>query len=122
MRVFLDSVSGVRRAVLFGVLALLSVVGYAQGDALQEANRLLKAGQHQQALDEVNKVIAAKPQGAQADAQARFLKGVILAEQGNAKEAIDVFQKLTQDYPRLPEPYNNLAVIYASQGDRKSVV
>src|SRR2546425_9737176 len=27
-----------------------------------------------------------------------------------------IFTKLTQDYPELPEPYNNLAVIYASQG------
>jgi ketosteroid isomerase-like protein len=27
-----------------------------------------------------------------------------------------VFQKLSEDYPELPEPYNNLAVLYASQG------
>jgi tetratricopeptide (TPR) repeat protein len=41
---------------------------------------------------------------------------LILTEQGNSKEAIEIFTKLTQDYPELPEPYNNLAVIYASQG------
>ncbi|HET7198006.1 MAG TPA: tetratricopeptide repeat protein, partial [Burkholderiales bacterium] len=46
----------------------------------------------------------------------RFLKGLILTEQGKQAEAIDVFTKLTRDYPSLPEPYNNLAVIYASQG------
>ena len=73
---------------------------------------LLKAGRYPQALEHVNKVIAAKPQ----DPQARFLKGLILTEQGDTKDAIEVFQKLTQDYPDLPEPYNNLAVIYASQG------
>jgi tetratricopeptide (TPR) repeat protein len=60
----------------------------------------------------VNKALAAKPR----DAQTRFLKGVILTEQGNTREAIDIFTRLTQDYPDLPEPYNNLAVIYASQG------
>ena len=49
-------------------------------------------------------------------AQARFLKGLIFADQGNAKDAIDMFLQLTEDYPDLPEPYNNLAVIYASQG------
>ncbi len=79
---------------------------------LEDASRLFKSGQHQQALARVNKAIAAKPN----DPQARFLKGLILAEQGNGKEAADIFLKLTQDYPELPEPFNNLAVIYASQG------
>jgi Flp pilus assembly protein TadD len=81
-------------------------------DEVQEAAKLLKAGQHKQALELVNKVLAAKPR----DAQARFLKGLIFTEQGKSKEAIEIFTKLTQDYPELPEPYNNLAVIYASQG------
>ena len=84
----------------------------AHADDVQDAAKLLKAGQHKQALDLVNKVLTAKPR----DAQARFLKGLILTEQGNTKEAIEIFTKLTQDYPELPEPYNNLAVIYASQG------
>jgi tetratricopeptide (TPR) repeat protein len=84
----------------------------ARGDDLQDASKFLKAGQHSQALERVNKVLKAKPR----DPQARFLKGIIVTEQGNSKEAIDIFTKLTQDYPELPEPYNNLAVIYASQG------
>ncbi|MGH8669433.1 MAG: tetratricopeptide repeat protein [Burkholderiales bacterium] len=94
-----------------GLCALLAAAP-AFGDALQEANQLLKAGQHQQALERVNKALAAKPR----DPQARFLKAVILTEQGNTREAIDIFGKLTQDFPELPEPYNNLAVIYAAQG------
>jgi tetratricopeptide (TPR) repeat protein len=85
---------------------------FARADDLQEAQQLLKSGKRDQALERVNKVLAAKPK----DAQGRFLKGVILTEQGKQSEAIDVFSKLTQDYPSLPEPYNNLAVIYASQG------
>ena len=84
----------------------------AHADDVQDAAKLLKAGQHQQALERVNKVLASKPR----DPQARFLKGLIFTEQGNTKDAIDIFTKLTQDYPELPEPYNNLAVIYASQG------
>jgi tetratricopeptide (TPR) repeat protein len=44
------------------------------------------------------------------------MKGLIFTEQGRQSEAIDIFTKLTQDYPTLPEPYNNLAVIYATQG------
>jgi Flp pilus assembly protein TadD/ketosteroid isomerase-like protein len=84
----------------------------ARADDLQDASRMLKAGQHQQALERVNKALAAKPR----DPQARFLKGLIFTDQGNTKDAIDIFTKLTQDYPELPEPYNNLAVIYAAQG------
>jgi Flp pilus assembly protein TadD len=94
------------------VLIALAVALPVCADDVQEAAKLLKAGQHKQALDLVNKVLAAKPR----DAQARFLKGLIFTEQGKSKDAIEIFTKLTQDYPELPEPYNNLAVIYASQG------
>src|SRR5688572_7658710 len=98
-------------AVLFATLFAAGVAS-AQSDDVQEASKLLKSGQHQQALERVNKALAARPK----DAQARFLKGLIFAEQGNSKEATEVFLQLTKDYPDLPEPYNNLAVIYASQG------
>ena len=92
--------------------ALLAASSAAFADEVQDAGKLLKSGQHQQALERVNKVLAAKPK----DAPARFLKGLIFAEQGNTKDATDVFLALTKDHPDLPEPYNNLAVIYASQG------
>jgi tetratricopeptide (TPR) repeat protein len=102
-----------RLAALLGwVLIALATALPARADDLQEAQKMLKAGQHRQALALVDKVLASSPR----DANARFLKGVILTEQGKAKEAIDIFTKLTQDRPELPEPYNNLAVIYASQG------
>jgi tetratricopeptide (TPR) repeat protein len=100
-------------AAILAALLLLSTAGTAaRADDLQDAAKLLKSGQPQQALERVNKVLAAKPK----DAQARFLKGLIFAEQGNSKDATEVFLQLTKDYPDLPEPYNNLAVIYASQG------
>src|SRR5258707_10572297 len=93
--------------------ALLFAASRELADDFEDASRLLKSGQAQQALEHVNRALAAKPR----DPQARFLKGLILTEQGNAREAIDIFTRLTQDYPDLPEPYNNLAVIYASQGE-----
>lgn len=100
------------RGVVTFLALLLVGVSAAGADELQEAASLLKSGQHQKALERVEKVLSAKP----ADAQARFMKGLILTEQGRTREAIEIFTKLTQDYPELPEPYNNLAVIYASQG------
>lgn len=90
----------------------LSALTHAQSDDIQNINRLVKQGQHAQALDRVNQYLATRPR----DAQGRFLKGLILAEQNKVTDAIDVFTRLTQDYPELPEPYNNLAVLYAGQG------
>jgi tetratricopeptide (TPR) repeat protein len=108
MRVF-----PVTRLSLAAIAAVIfAVAPAASADELAEANKLLKSGQHQQALERVNKLLSDKPK----DPQARFLKGLIYTEQGNTRDAIDMFHKLTVDYPELPEPYNNLAVIYASQG------
>src|SRR5215216_188284 len=101
-----------RRALVFFCAFPFCAAAAAQSADMQEASRLLKAGQREQALERVNKALAANPR----DAQARFMKGLILTEQGKQSEAIDIFTRLTQDYPNLPEPYNNLAVIYASQG------
>jgi Flp pilus assembly protein TadD len=94
------------------VLIALAVALPALAQDVEEAEKLFRAGQHQQALDRVNRFLSGNPR----DAKARFLKGVILTEQGKTKDAIEIFTKLTQDRPELPEPYNNLAVIYASQG------
>ena len=99
-------------AALFVGALLLSTSLTVRADEIQDANKLFKLGQQGQALDKVNNYLVGKPK----DAQARFLKGLILTEQGKANDAIKIFSALTEDYPELPEPYNNLAVLYASQG------
>jgi len=91
---------------------LLSFTISSHADEIQDANKLFKQGQLTQALGMVNDYLAKKPK----DAQARFLKGLIVNEQGDATGAIAIFTELTNDYPELPEPYNNLAVLYAGQG------
>jgi len=83
-----------------------------RADELQDIDRLLKQSQHAQALERVNQYLVQKP----GDAKGRFIKGLILAEQNKVAEAIEVFTALARDYPELPEPYNNLAVLYATQG------
>lgn len=98
-------------ALLAGALLLCASLG-AYADDVEDANKLFKQGHHSQALDKVNGYLVSKPK----DAQARFLKGLILTEQVKTAEAIKVFTALTEDYPELPEPYNNLAVLYAGQG------
>lgn len=92
-----------------GILTLTPTV--VRADTLQEASRLMKQGQLGPALEKTDQILASKPK----DAQARFMKGLILTEMNRHNDAIAVFTKLTEDYPELPEPYNNLAVLYAQQ-------
>ncbi|WP_342113875.1 L,D-transpeptidase Cds6 family protein [Pseudoduganella sp. OTU4001] len=73
----------------------------------------MRGGQLGAALAKVDVALSQRPK----DAQLRFLKGMILSEQGKTADAINVFQKLTEDYPELPEPYNNLAVLHAAAGN-----
>lgn len=84
----------------------------ARADDVQEAQKLFREGQQTQALERVNSYLAANPK----DAKARFLKGLIFTEQNKYADATTVFESLTEDYPELPEPYNNLAVLYAARG------
>ena len=95
------------------VVLLLSQMqaGFA-ANSFDDASKLFKQGNYAGALEKVETVITANPR----DARARFLKGLILTEQSKPLDAIKVFTSLTEDYPELPEPYNNLAVLYASQG------
>ncbi|HEX5394460.1 MAG TPA: tetratricopeptide repeat protein, partial [Rhodocyclaceae bacterium] len=102
----------VRHGLLtLAVTAILGLSGHAIGASLQDAQQFLKQGQYSQALDQVDKHLSDKPK----DPQGRFLRGVILTEMGRTNEAISVFNRLTEEFPELPEPYNNLAVIYAQQ-------
>lgn len=97
--------------LLCGALLLGTSIS-ARADDLGDANKLFKQTQYSQALDKVNEFLTKNPK----DAQARFLKGLVLTEQSKTDDAIKIFSALTVDYPELPEPYNNLAVLYASQG------
>jgi len=84
----------------------------AVADELKDISQLAENGQQAQALERINTYLAANPK----DAQAMFMKGIILAESGKRDDAIKAFNELTQKYPNLPEPYNNLAVLYAESG------
>lgn len=108
--------SGLRHALSRALVSIGFVAGFyassAMADELADVSQLLRAGQHAQALTKADAFLSKNPR----DAQMRFLKGVILTEQNKSAEAITIFSKLTEDYPTLPEPYNNLAVLYASSG------
>jgi tetratricopeptide (TPR) repeat protein len=85
-------------------------------DDAAEVSRLMQAGQLNEAMTRVDAALAQKP----GDARLRFSKGMILARQNKPTEAIAILLKLTEDFPDLPEPYNNLAVLYAANGQYES--
>ena len=95
------------------LLTLAGSAGAAPADDLRDAQKLYAQGKLQPATEKVEAFLKAQPK----DAQGRFLKGLLLAENKKTAEAIQVFTALTEDYPELSEPYNNLAVLYASTGN-----
>jgi tetratricopeptide (TPR) repeat protein len=80
---------------------------------LADASRLIGEGEYVPALAKIDAVLATDAR----NPQARFLKGVVQTDQGETDAAIATFQALNEDYPELPEPYNNLAVIWAKKGE-----
>ena len=97
------------RAMAIGLAISFAAPAFA--DNLPDVQRLIKQGQYPQALEKVDAYLSSRPK----DAQGRFLKGLIFTEMNKPADAIGVFTKLSEDYPELPEPYNNLAVLYAQQ-------
>jgi Flp pilus assembly protein TadD len=73
---------------------------------------LMRAGKSEAALGRADAYLTAHAR----DLQVRFLRAVVLVDLGRQPEATDVLEHLTQEFPELPEPYNNLAVLAASQG------
>jgi tetratricopeptide (TPR) repeat protein len=97
------------RALTIGLAIGFAAPAFA--DNLPDVQRLIKQGQYPQAMDKVDAYLSSRPK----DAQGRFLKGLIYTEMNKPTEAIAIFTRLSEDYPELPEPYNNLAVLYAQQ-------
>ncbi len=94
---------------LLSGLAVTSLHAATDRAALQQA---LAAGNYAAALSAVETRLAAKP----ADPELQFIKGLTLTMLNRLDDASEVFLRLTQQYPQLPEPANNLAVIQARQG------
>ena len=105
------------RSLVFACIRLLLLVLTCaamptRADESVEVSQLLRAGKLSEAMTRADAYLSTKPN----DPQMRFIKGVIQRNSGKQAEAIATFTKLTEDYPELPEPYNNLAVLYAGQG------
>jgi ketosteroid isomerase-like protein len=107
---------GARLSALAARCLAIAVIGLssqlAVADDVADVQKLLSAGKNVEALQKADQFLASKPR----DPMMRFLRGISLSQANRTAEAITAFQKLTEDYPELPEPFNNLAVLYAQQG------
>ncbi|MCK9689215.1 YybH family protein [Scleromatobacter humisilvae] len=122
----MTSLQSLTRAVAALTLASVSAAALAQAapaaapmqaaapsPEAAEIQRLIKSGQATQALKLIDDALAKNPK----DPAMRFRRGVTLSMLDRKAEALQVFQKLVEDHPEMPAPYNNLAVLYGSQGD-----
>lgn len=94
------------------LLLSLSIMALAEAGELKGSGPEPTQDQQAKALERINGYLHAYPE----NAQAMFVRAVILADQGRRTEAIQAFSEITEKYPGLPEPYNNLATLYAEQG------
>jgi tetratricopeptide (TPR) repeat protein len=89
--------------------------GMSWADATAEIEELIQNKQWTQAHHRLQLDAKQSPQILQSP-QWRLLNSQVLAGQGKVQEAIEVLQALTQEFPELPEPYNNLGVLLAARG------
>lgn len=85
----------------------------AYARTLHEVRDLLDRKQYAEATAKLDQLTTERPR----EPQARFMKGIALTDEGKTDEAIAVFRAVLADYPELPEPRNNLAVLYAQKGE-----
>jgi len=93
------------------ILSCVFVTSVAADSA--DIQRFIQQGSFDKALVLTEEQLSINPD----DVQTLFLKGLILARMDRLKESEAVFIGLTEKHPELPEPYNNLAVVYAASGD-----
>lgn len=92
----------------------------AASEEVRLVQELLSRGQAQAALQrlEAREGALALANGATAgtDAELRFLRGVALMDLQRNAEALAWFERMTQDLPELPDPFNNIALLHVRAG------
>lgn len=107
--------SFVRRlqVALATLILLLSASVVHAADDVATFTQLFRSGQQAEAFTQIDALLVQHSDRA----DVRMLKGVLLVDARRPDDAQVVFQQLTEDFPELPEPYNNLAVLYAARGE-----
>jgi tetratricopeptide (TPR) repeat protein len=77
-----------------------------------DVEKLIKARKYQDAVTQINADLKKTPR----NVQLRFVKARLQIEMRQFDQAKKTLVEITQQFPELPEPYNNLAAIAANQG------
>ena len=77
-----------------------------------EIERQYRSGETRLAMQRLDQALAQRP----GDAPMRFLQAVLASETGQTAQANRLLERMTEEFPDLPEPYNNLAVLPAAAG------
>ena len=104
--------AGIRQGMRLVLLVAALGATATFADDYTPVNQLLRSGQLVDAMAKADQYLEKNPR----DPQMRFLKGLLQQDSGKPAEAIATYTRLIEDYPELPEPYNNVAVLYAGQG------
>lgn len=102
-------------ALLLGCGVALHSLPALAARAVEEVTQLLEQGKADLAAKQADSHLQLNP----GNVEMRFLRGVIATEQKQNAQAIKIFSALTREYPHMPEPYNNLAVLYAADGQER---
>jgi tetratricopeptide (TPR) repeat protein len=78
----------------------------------ESAQALLQRGSPAAALE----LAESQPEQQAREPRWRFLRALALSALGRLEESAAVYTRLTQDFPDIAEPHNNLAVLRAAQG------
>ena len=111
MYVFWDY-SMTKRFLIAVLLFVFTFSHYSIAD-ISKLNKLIEEKEYLEAKKIVEQLLDSDKE----NPQLLFITGVLLSELGETEEAINVFVSLTKSHPALPEPYNNLAVLYAQNGN-----
>ena len=108
-----DGKRGRRALIAFAmaVTAFWAAVSHAD-DPVARALSLVSQEKYSEARAVLEPLLQRQPNAP----RVRLLNGVLLAREGNGREAVAIFERLRGERPDMFEPYNNLAVLYAEQG------
>jgi tetratricopeptide (TPR) repeat protein len=102
------------------LLASLHGSAWPASEEVRVVQEMLSRGQAQAALLRLeSRQSAAAPASAataSVDAELRFLRGVALMDLQRNAEALAWFERMTQDLPELPDPFNNIALLHVRAG------
>ena len=107
--------SGLSETVALPLLSFLIIepAPITKNAVPSDVEKLVKARKFEDAIDLINSQLKKTPR----NVQLRFVKARVQIEMRQFNQAKKTLIEITQQFPELPEPYNNLAAISANEGN-----